>query len=255
MMSDYDLVFFDLHTHPDDDFIRHKALGRMILEERPRNIISGGDLLSMDSCSFHDTNKRYSLKEDQRASQRGHDYIFGPLHRENKKKKKGPRLGVKTYCLLGNHEFRISRLAEVDPDGFSSIVDYNEIIAPPEYWDVVVEYGYGVMVNDVYYTHIPINKTGRPMAPTAIARQSKGHICFGHTHSFDVKTVPQISEGNSVRMVMNAPALLPQNEKEHYCKMSTTGWAYGLIKMRPNGPDQLPSYEYITTEDLINKYG
>ena len=93
------------------------------------------------------------------------------------------------------------------------------------------------------------------MSPTAIVRHSKGHICFGHTHSFDVKTVPQISEGNSVRMVMNAPALLSQNEKEHYCKMSTTGWSYGLIKMRPNGPDQLPSYEYITTEDLINKYG
>jgi len=29
-MSNYDLVFFDLHTSPDDDFKRHEALGNMI---------------------------------------------------------------------------------------------------------------------------------------------------------------------------------------------------------------------------------
>lgn len=250
----FDLVFFDLHTSPDDDFLRHKALGNMILEERPNNLISGGDFLSLDSCSFYDKVKACSMDDDRRASETAHEHIFGPLHKFNKKRKKAPNGGMSTYFLRGNHELRMDRVEELEPSGFASLVDYDEIMAPYSYWDERIQYGDGITVNDIYYTHIPLGKTGRPMSQTMIARQTKGHICYGHTHSFDVKTVPQIADQNSVRMIMNAPALLPQNQKEHYCKMSTTGWSYGLLRMRTHGPDQIPSYDYISTEELISQY-
>lgn len=254
-MSNYDLVFFDLHTSPDDDFKRHEALGNMILEERPRNLISGGDFLSLDSCSFYDKVKACSMADDKRASEKAHNLIFGPLHKQNRKHKKKPNGGMGTYFLYGNHDFRAERVREIDPDGFASLVDYDEIMAPYSHWDERIPYGDGISINDVYYTHIPLGKTGRPMSQAMIARQSNSHICYGHTHSFDVKTVPQIADKNSVRMVMNAPALLPQNQKEHYCKMSTTGWSYGLVRMRTHGVDQIPSYDYLTTQELIDQYG
>lgn len=251
----YTLVVFDLHTSADDDFLRHKALGNLLLEERPSNFVSGGDFLSLDSCSFYDKVKKSSMLEDKQASEKAHKYIFGPLQKWNKTRKRSARDKMTTYFLFGNHEFRAKRLKDIDPEGYASLVDYNQVMCPPEYWDHSYEYGDGVLVEDVFYTHVPLNALNRPMGDNPIARQAKTHLCYGHTHKFNVKTVPQIWSGNSVRMIMNAPALLPQNQKEHYCKQSTTGWCYGLIRMRCHGPDQIPSYDYISTQELINQYG
>lgn len=253
-MSNYDLIFFDLHTAHDDDMVRHKALGNMILEERPNNLISGGDFLSLDSCSSYDVVKRCSMDDDRRASERAHDLIFGPLHTFNRKRKKKPNGGMGTYFLYGNHEFREKRVREIDPDGFASLVDYDEIMAPYYYWDERVGYGEVVTVNDISYTHVPLGKTQRPMGTLPIAKQTRGHLIYGHTHYLDVKVIPQIATGNSVRMVVNAPALLPQDQKEHYCKMSTTGWVYGLMRVRSHGPTRPFSFDFITTEELIAQY-
>jgi len=254
-MSNYDLVFFDLHTSPDDDFLRHRALGNMILEERPNNLISGGDFLSLDSCSFYDKVKSCSMADDRRASEKAHELIFGPLHKQNKKHKKKPNGGMGTYFLYGNHEDREKRVREIDPDGFASLVDYDEIMAPYSHWEERVGYGEVVTVNDIGYTHIPLNKMGRPMGVNPIYRQTSGHLVFGHTHTLDVKTIPQIATDNSVRMVVNAPALLPQDQKEHYCKRSTTGWVYGLMRVRSHGPTRPFSFDFMSTEELISQYG
>lgn len=253
-MPDYDLPLFDIHTSHDDDFLRHKALGNMILENPPKNLIIGGDFLSLDSCSFYDSKKICSMDDDRKASVRAHELIFGPLHAYNKKRKKKPNGGMKTYFLYGNHEDREKRVRELDPDGFASLVDYDEIMAPYSYWDERVGYGEVVTVNDISYTHIPLNKMGRPMGVNPIYRQTQGHLIYGHTHTMDVKTIPQIATENSVRMVVNAPALLPQDQKEHYCKRSTTGWVYGLMRVRSHGPTRPFSFDFISTEELISQY-
>lgn len=253
-MSDYDLVFFDLHTSPDDDFLRHKALGNLILEERPRNLISGGDFLSLDSCSSYDSVKVCSMQDDKRASEVAHEHIFGPLHKLNRRRKKAPNGGMGTYFLYGNHEDREKRVREVDPDGFASLVDYDEIMAPYGYWDQRVGYGEVVSINSINYTHIPLSKMQRPMSHNPIVRQSDGHLIYGHTHTFQCTTVPQIATENSVRMVVNAPALLPQDQKEHYCKRSTTGWVYGLMRVRSHGPTRPFSFDFMSTEELISQY-
>lgn len=253
-MSNYDLYFSDLHTAHDDDFIRHKALGNMILEERPNNLISGGDFLSLDSCSFYDSTKRCSMDDDRLASEKAHELIFGPLHSFNRKRKKAPNGGMGTYFLYGNHEDREKRVRELEPDGFASLVDYDQIMAPHGYWDHRVQYGSVVNVNNINYTHIPLNKMGRPMGINPICRQAHGHLVYGHTHTMEVKTIPQIATENSVRMIVNAPALLPQDEKEHYCQRNITGWVYGLMRVRSHGPTRPFSFDFISTEELIAQY-
>ena len=92
------------------------------------------------------------------------------------------------------------------------------------------------------------------MGVNPIYRQTQGHLIYGHTHTMDVKTIPQIATENSVRMVVNAPALLPQDQKEHYCKRSTTGWVYGLMRVRSHGPTRPFSFDFISTEELISQY-
>jgi predicted phosphodiesterase len=255
-MSDYDLVVTDIHTAHDDDFKRHRALGNMILEEKPRSLIFVGDFASLDSCSSYDKVKRCSMAEDVEAIKHAYRLIFGPLLEWSSRQRSHRHRGhdMRTVWCEGNHEEREKRIRKEDPDGYASLIDFQSIICPPHYWDEWYDYGHVVNVNGINYTHIPIGKTGRPMGYTTVARQTNGHLIYGHTHEMRMTPVPQVDSVNSVRMILNAPAFLPQDQKEHYCERSTTGWVYGLLRVRPQGPTRPFTFDFLSTEEVVNKY-
>lgn len=257
MMSDYDLAVYDLHVSPEDKFKRIEALGHLIIEERPRTIIFGGDFASMDSCSFYDPIKRCTMKEDVEAIKHAYDLIFGPMMKWNQRRERNKHkmYRPRTVFLEGNHEEREKRVRKLDPGGYASLIDFESILAPKAYWQERYDYGDIVNINGINYTHCPLGKTGKPMGYTTVARQTNGHLIYGHTHEMRMTPVPQVGESNSVRMILNAPAFLPQDSKEHYCEKSTTGWVYGLLKVRPQGPTRPFTFDFMSTEEVEEQYG
>lgn len=252
----YDLSVFDLHVAPDTNWERIEALGNLIVAEKPRSIIFGGDFTSLDSMSTYDPQPRFTLKEDMEAVKYAYDLIFGPMMRWNARQAshRHKTYQPRTVFLEGNHEERERRLRKQDPSRYASLLDVQGMIAPRQYWQETYEYGDIVNVNGINYTHCPLNKMGRPMGYTTAARQTNGHLIYGHTHEMRMTPVPQVDISNSVRMILNAPAYLEQDSKEHYNEKSTTGWVYGLLKVRPQGPTRPFSYDYWTTEEVIEQY-
>lgn len=248
----YTLVIKDVHTHPGDNFNRHEAVGNMIVEEEPDEIIIVGDFASLDSCSQYDTIRRCTMQEDVEAIRTGYDKMFGPMLNANKTRRK--KYKPRTIFCEGNHEEREKRIRKHDPDGYASMIDFDSIMVPPDLFKEHYRYGQIVNVRGVDYTHCPLNTMGKAASMAWIRKHTARHLIWGHTHRMMLETIPQVGAKNSVRGLLNGPALLDQDTKEHYCLDSTTGWTYGLLRVYPRGADRMFMYDYIDTEELETLY-
>lgn len=243
----YTLVAGDLHTHPGDNFNRHKALGNMIAEEQPEEIVIGGDFGSLDSCSQHDSIRLCTMQEDKDAIEEGYHHVFEKALKVRNYK---PRI----IMCEGNHEEREKRIRKHDPGGFASLVDWDATMFPPHIFTENYRYGQVAHVRGVDYTHCPINTMGKAASMAWIRKHTKRNLIWFHTHRMMLETIPQVANGNSVRGLLNAPALLDQDTKEHYCLDNTTGWTYGMLRVYPRGEDRMFMFDYVDTEELETLY-
>jgi hypothetical protein len=254
----YTLVIFDPHTHPEDDFSRFDQLGQLILAEKPRNIVVGGDLGRVDSMSRHGDKPVVTFREDIASMNEAARRIFSPLREWNNKRRESRHRPhpMRAVWLEGNHEERARRVAKEDPHGFASLVDWDDPFGFSHWWDERYEYGEYANVDGVLYTHVPRNIMGRPMAHSTAAKHAESHLIFGHSHSLQVVNVPLHGTDNGVKTIMSAPAFMPHQNKEPYASRLTTGWSYGLLRVRPSGSPRIPpSYDYLNMVDLERMYG
>lgn len=256
--SDVTLVVFDPHTHPEDNFSRFDWLGRMILEERPSAIVVGGDLGRVDSMSRHGDTPPCTFKQDLEAMQEALIRMFSPLQKWNERRrvnKKGT-YSPRTVWLEGNHEERARRVAREDPNGFASLVDWDNPFNFARWYDERYEYGDWANVNGVLYTHIPRNIMGRPMAHSTICKHAETHTIYGHRHNLEVTNIPLHGSDNGVKTILSAPAYMPHQNKEPYAKNLTTGWVYGLLRVYPSGSPRIPfAYDYVSMTRMEEMYG
>lgn len=254
MTHDYDLVIADAHTHPEDDFSRFDWLGRMILEERPRAVISIGDFGSLDSMSGWDDIKVTTFRQDVAAMVEAQRRVFAPIDEwsaRQRSHKHAPHV-MERIKIKGNHEERADRAKKKDPYGFSTVVDFDDIVAYTQYWDSVYEYGEIVNIGGIHYTHCMMGNTGRPLSLSTVAKHTSNHLIQGHQHSLQFITVPV---PGGVRMVMSAPAFMHDGYVPPYAKRSTRGWTYGILKVRPESPVEAPGVEYVSIKELERQYG
>ena len=257
MTAPYDLVIADMHDHPEDNFLRQEALGKMILKEKPRSLIMLGDGSRHDAFSTYDKYHQFTAREEIAAWHHSLSLIFGPIQKWNadQKSHRHRQHNMRTVFTMGNHEDRMYKELADNPAGFGSLVDFDNITGKKHYFDEVYHYGDVVNVNGVDYTHAARNKMNRPMAVSTLAKQSQNHTIVGHTHTMAVHSTPLLGPENGVRMTMVAPAFMDTNSKEPYCRNATTGWVYGLLKVRPSGSPTIPfEYEYMSTSRLIEEW-
>jgi hypothetical protein len=186
------LVIPDPHAYPDDDFRRFTWLGQYIMDTRPEVIVNLGDMWEMESlCSYEKGKRNYVFKNVRDDIESGHHaeaLMFEPLLKynetqiKNKKKQYRP-----TYIkLMGNHEYRVKRLLDLEPkwdgsvsmDSFNTRLDLDEIVIP--YLDFII-------IDDVAYSHLFVSGTqGRPYSSARAMLMKKGMSCtMGHTHLLD----------------------------------------------------------------------
>lgn len=186
------LVIPDPHAHPDFSNARADWLGQYIKESKPDVVVNLGDAADMPSLSLYDKGRASfygrSYENDIKAHLDFQERMWEPTKRS---KKKRPHRVV----LIGNHENRISRVLEQDPElaGDRYGVSFRNLDFE-SYYDTIVPYEGqtpGVWhYNGVSFAHFMVSGLmGRPISGEhhAYSLIAKNHCScvVGHSHTMD----------------------------------------------------------------------
>lgn len=179
----------DAHAHYKHTNRRAEWLGNLITDVRPDVVVNIGDNWDMPSLSGYDKGKKSfqgrTYKADIDAGLDFNDRLWSTVR---KAKRKMPR---RVFCV-GNHEQRIDRAVEMQPE-LEGTVSYSDLQLE-RYYDDIVHYNGGtpgtIEIDGVQYAHYFISGVmGRPVGgehPAHSLLTKKFTSCTqGHTHVYD----------------------------------------------------------------------
>jgi hypothetical protein len=143
-------------------------------------------------CSYDRGKKSFEgrrYKADIKAARKAMNLLLAPMKEYNEKQRaqKGKQYRPRMVLTMGNHEERILRAIEVQPE-LEGMLGYHDL--PYEDWEVH-EFLHRVHIDGVCYTHYLANPmSGKPYSGTAINQLNKVGISFvvGHKQVLDVTT-------------------------------------------------------------------
>ena len=135
------LVLPDAQVKPGVPTEHLEWAGRYAAEKKPEVIVCIGDWWDMPSLSSYDKGRRSfegrRFKEDIKAGREAMELFIGPIREEQKflsdnhKKRWNPRL----IFTLGNHEERIERATQIQPE-FDGLISYDDLGLKEMGWEV-----------------------------------------------------------------------------------------------------------------------
>lgn len=184
------LVVPDPHAHPDYNNNRAIWLGKLIIDEKPDVVVMLGDMADIPSlCSYDKGKKSFqgrSYKKDIDAHLDFQDKLWSTVKQA---KKRLPR----RVCLIGNHEQRIARAIDIQPE-LEGTISYDDL-SLSDFYDEVVHYDGAspgtIEIDGIHYAHYLVSGvSGRPISSgenMAGAMLSKRFVSstVGHLHTFD----------------------------------------------------------------------
>lgn len=183
----------DIQARPDIDLSYLRWIGAYIIKKKPDVIVCIGDFADMPSLSSYDRGKiqfegrRY--KKDIAAAKEAMDLLLAPIREYNKRASKNhtTRYKPRMVMTLGNHESRLERVSELQPE-LHGIISYDDL--PYEDWEVI-PFLQPIEIDGIHYVHYLANPfTGKPYAGSAANQLSKVKRSFvvGHKQILDVHT-------------------------------------------------------------------
>lgn len=252
------LILPDSHAHYDYGNERFKALGNLIVEERPDVIVNLGDMADMASLSYYDEGKtsfegrRYH--KDIAAAVDAQEELFKPIRAYRKKSHKpyNPRLEL----TLGNHEFRIIRATESDSklEGTISIDD----LKYKDYGWNVHPFQEPVAIAGIAFCHYFVTGvSGHPISGENIGRtmcmKLHGSAVQGHSHVLDLAERTIIS-GNRI-FGLSAGCYVPHDYDEEWCRATRKLWWRGVIILDDlDGNGYYDQISAITQRKILRDY-
>lgn len=254
-MTKTHLVIPDPHAHPDYGNERADWLGKLILDAKPDVVINLGDQWDMSSLSAYDRGKASfsgrNYKKDIEAGLEFSDRLWGPLKRA---KRKQPY----SVYIEGNHEERIRRVLEIQPE-LDGAISYRDLDITRYYHTFVPYTGStpGIIELDgVVYAHFMVSGVmGRPISGehpsyTLLEKQFQS-VTVGHTHTFDFcqrttatgKRIQALVAGCYTDQVMPWAG-------EEICKM----WCPGVVLCH-DVEDGHYDLEWVSLQRLKKEYG
>ncbi len=221
-------VIGDLHDAPGISKERLRWLGKHIRNTKPDQVVQIGDFLSLDSCCWHIDNATMQARKNKGTFLEDINSFDLALEEFNKGLS---TYKVKKHCTLGNHENRLWRWEDKNPEYYQ--MGKKELFSTlKKYGWTWSEYGEFYFIDGVGFTHIPFNVMGREFGGVSVERNigqsSLFDVVFGHTHKFNDVRCPKIGKSNYIRVV-NVGCSLPMNHIESYAKVATTGWFWGVV--------------------------
>lgn len=180
------LVIPDTQVTPDTPTDHLRWIGLYILEKKPDKIIHLGDHWDMQSLSSYDKGKlamegrRY--KADVQAGNTGLRMLDEPTVDANRKRKKAYE--PEKHLLRGNHEYRIERAIEENPQ-LEGLIGYHDLNTRD--WEVH-DFLEVVEIDGISYSHYFANPmSGKPYGGQAHTRIKTIGTSFtmGHQQTLD----------------------------------------------------------------------
>lgn len=187
-------VIPDVQAKPGIDFTYLNNIGRYIVEKKPDVVVCLGDFADMPSLSSYDKGKksfegrRYLADID--ASQQAMAKLLDPLWDYNgaMKKQKMKQYHPRMILTMGNHENRINRAVEVQPE-LEGVLSIDHLFYKEFGWE---EYPFleVVHIDGIAYSHyFTSGILGRPVTSARSLLSKKHQSCImGHVQTMDVAT-------------------------------------------------------------------
>jgi hypothetical protein len=189
LASSRHLIIPDAHAKPGVSNRRAEWAGRLINDLRPDTVVSLGDVCDFPSlCSYDKGRKSFqgrTYKADIDAHADFQDRLWSTV--KNTKKRLPHRV-----TLIGNHEQRITRAIEVQPE-LEGTISYEDLELDHFYDDVVPYEGSTpgtINIDGVTYAHYLVSGvsgraiSGEHLAYSLLAKQHAS-VVVGHNHTFD----------------------------------------------------------------------
>jgi hypothetical protein len=195
------LIIPDSHAHYQHHNKRAEWLGELIADVKPDVVVNIGDCWDMPSLSSYDRGRRSFQGRSYRADiDAGLDFNERLWSRVTRRKKKLPR----TVFLEGNHEHRIHRAIDLQPE-LDGAIGYSDLNLSEWYDDIVLYEGSTpghIEIDGVTYAHYFISGVaGRPVGgehpATSLITKKLSSATQGHLHLADWSTRMALS-GNPI---------------------------------------------------------
>lgn len=210
------------------------AAGNYIAAHKPNVIVHLCDHYDMPSLSEYDKGKKVfegrRYADDIAAGDAGLELLMGPINRMNAaRKKKGLKLyKPRKVATLGNHEYRINRLLDIEPrlEGAVSLSD----LKFSKHGFEVYEFLKPVEIDGVWYAHFfhPANSP-RPYGGRVHTRLNTIGFSFtmGHQQGLDV-AVKGLGNGRTLRGLVCGSFY--QHDEEYKGPQGNNHWRGAIMK-------------------------
>jgi len=223
------LVIPDSHARPSQNNNRYDALGNFIVRKRPDIIVNIGDWADMPSLSTYDKGKKAAegqrYQKDIDASKDALYRVMNKMHK-GYKGEKFPEL----YTTFGNHENRITRHVEANPEleGKLSLLD----LGFEEFgWQT---YGFlePLVLQDILFQHyLPSGPLGKPTSGVNHARslilKAMMSTVVGHSHQRDFYETTRADHRKMFGLVVGCF----DEGKHNYAHGTQHAWWSGLVML------------------------
>lgn len=223
------LVFGDGHAVPterDETMQRFDAVGEIALRHRPDILICGGDMWDMGSLASWRGSRAVGgagggkshegrrVGADIGIGKDAMKRIMAPIDAYNKRRSKQGRLHLqykpRRVFLLGNHEFRLNKVAEYIPE-LADTINVNMIAGwlQDEGWEVFDGMNETFWFEGVGFQHyFPSGPMGRAVQINTARQHLPRSSVWFHTHQTGSS---EVRLGKVVNKYHTCPALLPDH--------------------------------------------
>ena len=195
-------VIADLQCKPTESLEYLLWIGKYIADTKPDIIVNIGDTYDMPSLSSYDKGKASAegrrFVDDLNAGNKGLELLNLAIHKD-------PTYNPRKVFCKGNHEHRIDRYVEDNPELIGVIG--TELLPLEAYGWEVHDFLHPVEIEDIYFVHYLANPmNGRPYSGTAssILKTVGKSFVVGHKQVLDIAIRPTIDGKQQIGIINGA---------------------------------------------------
>lgn len=255
------LIIPDVHCHPEYSNSRLTALGKFILDEKPDTIVCLGDFADMPSLSSYDKGKKSfegrRYKADIKAAIDGQEKLFSAVKAYNKKmrEQKMKQYRPKLYMTLGNHEDRINRAVNDQPE-LDGVISIDDLKYDKFGWKVV-PFQETLIIENTSFCHYHVSGVaGRAISGEHIGASlcNKLHMSSvqGHSHVFNHA---ERTQPNGVKIFgLSAGCYSSRDQVEGWNFATEKLWWHGVIVLHDFCDGYYDELRAVTQRKILRDY-
>lgn len=249
------IVLPDAHAHPDFDNERATWLGKFVSSEAPDYLVCLGDLADMPSLSSFDKGtKGFEGRRYKRDIDSTIDFQHKLFNNFN-----GSSSGTIAIFLEGNHEYRISKASNSQPE-LSDLLSSQRDLRIKDFWDKCFGFKEIVNVEGFAVSHfLPSGVMGHPIGgknqAATLLTQGFDSCIVGHSHIRDFAERTSFLGRRTQSIVAGCfvhPGMI--TNPEGWNKNTAQMWWNGVVVLDDVAKGTANRIEYVSLETLQQRY-